>query len=155
MVGGSPSTWGGRRATHAPEVAPSPAIAAPAAATSTGSENPSELEVAANPGTAHVRTGRPKSGSLGRPGTMRYPPPKELLRMEVRIGVVYSPKELTVDIDSSPEQIVAHVEKALAESAHMLWMHDDRGRRIGVPLDKIAYVEIAQDDDGRRVGFGR
>ncbi len=86
---------------------------------------------------------------------MRYPPPKELLRMEVRIGVVYSPKELTVDIDSSPEQIVAHVEKALAESAHMLWMHDDRGRRIGVPLDKIAYVEIAHDDDGRRVGFGR
>ena len=86
---------------------------------------------------------------------MRYPPPKELLRMEVRIGVVYSPKELTVDIDSSPEQIVAHVEKALAESAHMLWMHDDRGRRIGIPLDKIAYVEIAHDDDTRRVGFGR
>ena len=86
---------------------------------------------------------------------MRYPPPEELLRMEVRIGVVYSPKELTVDIDSSPEQIVAHVEKALAESAHMLWMHDDRGRRIGVPLDKIAYVEIAVDDDSRRVGFGR
>ena len=75
--------------------------------------------------------------------------------MEVRIGVVYSAKELTVEIDSSPEQIVAHVEKALAESAHMLWMHDDHGRRIGVPLDKIAYVEIAHDDDARRVGFGR
>jgi hypothetical protein len=67
-----------------------------------------------------------------------------LARMEVRIGVVYSAKELTVEIDSSPEQIVAHV-----------WMHDDRGRRIGVPLDKIAYVEIAQDDENRRVGFGR
>ena len=75
--------------------------------------------------------------------------------MEVRIGVVYSPKELTVDIDSSPEQIVALVEKTLAESAHMLWLHDDHGRRIGVPLDKIVYVEIAQDDDDRRVGFGR
>ena len=75
--------------------------------------------------------------------------------MEVRIGVVYSPKELTVEVDSSPEQIVAHFEKSLAESAPMLWMNDERGRRIGVPLDKIAYVEIAQDDDGRRVGFGR
>ena len=75
--------------------------------------------------------------------------------MEVRIGVVYSPKELTVDIDSSPEQIVALVEKTLAESSHMLWLHDDHGRRIAVPLDKIAYVEIAQDDDDRRVGFGR
>lgn len=75
--------------------------------------------------------------------------------MEVRIGVVYSPKELTVEIDSSPETIVAQVEKALAEGAPMLWMHDDKGRRIGVPLDKIAYVEIAHDEDGRRVGFGR
>jgi hypothetical protein len=86
---------------------------------------------------------------------MRRPPPEENARMEVRIGVVYTAKELTVEIDSSPEQIVAHVEKALAESAHLLWMHDDRGRRIGVPLDKIAYVEIAQDDENRRVGFGR
>ena len=75
--------------------------------------------------------------------------------MEVRIGVVYSAKELTVEIDSSPEQIVAHVEKALAENAHLLWMHDDKGRRIGVPLDKIAYVELAVDDENRRVGFGR
>jgi hypothetical protein len=75
--------------------------------------------------------------------------------MEVRIGVVYSAKELTIELDGSPEQIVAHVEKALAEAAHLLWLHDDRGRRIGVPLDKIAYVEIAQDDETRRVGFGR
>lgn len=75
--------------------------------------------------------------------------------MEVRIGVVYSAKELTVEIDSSPEQIVAHVEKALAEQQHLLWMHDDKGRRIGIPLDKIAYVELAVDDENRRVGFGR
>jgi hypothetical protein len=75
--------------------------------------------------------------------------------MEVRIGVVYSPKELTIETDNSPEQVVAHVEKALTESAHLLWMNDAHGRRIGVPLDKIAYVEIATDDDTRRVGFGR
>ena len=86
---------------------------------------------------------------------MRYPPPKESHAWKSGSASSTPPKELTVEIDSSPEQIVAHVEKALAESAHMLWMHDDRGRRIGVPLDKIAYVEIAHDDDARRVGFGR
>src|SRR3954467_10748868 len=74
-------------------------------------------------------------------------------RMEVRIGVVYSAKELTVDIESSPEQIGPHAQKAPAESAHLLGMHDDRGRRIGIPLDKIAYVELAVDDENRRVGF--
>ena len=96
-----------------------------------------------------------EAGGCIPPGYDALPATEGFARMEVRIGVVYTAKELTVEIDSSPEQIVAHVEKALAESAHMLWMHDDRGRRIGVPLDKIAYVEIAHDDDTRRVGFGR
>ncbi|MBM3673610.1 MAG: DUF3107 domain-containing protein [Actinobacteria bacterium] len=75
--------------------------------------------------------------------------------MEVRIGVVYSPKELTLELDGAPEQIVAHVEKALADGAPILWLHDDKDRRIGIPVDKIAYVEVAADDEGRRVGFGR
>jgi hypothetical protein len=89
------------------------------------------------------------------PGYHALPPTEGSARMEVRIGVVYSPKELTIETDNSPEQFVAHVEKAIAESAHLLWLQDDKGRRIGVPLDKIAYVEIAQDDESRRVGFGR
>lgn len=75
--------------------------------------------------------------------------------MEVRIGVVHSPKELSLELDSSPEQIVVQIEKAHAENAHMLWMHDDSGRRIGIPMDKVAYVEISEDDESRRVGFGR
>lgn len=75
--------------------------------------------------------------------------------MEVRIGVLYSPKELTLELDGSPEQVVAHVEKVLSEGAPILWMQDDKERRIGVPVDKIAYVEVAVDDDTHRVGFGR
>jgi hypothetical protein len=75
--------------------------------------------------------------------------------MEVRIGVVHSPKELSLELDSSPEQIVVQIEKAHAENAHMLWMHDDSGRRIGIPMDKVAYVEISQEDETRRVGFSR
>ena len=36
----------------------------------------------------------------------------------------------------------------------MLWLTDTKGRRVGVPADKIAYVEIAADAGGRKVGFG-
>ncbi len=75
--------------------------------------------------------------------------------MEVRIGVIYSPKELTLEIDGAPEHVVAQIDKAQADSLAMLWLHDEKGRRVGVPVDKIAYVEIATDDGARRVGFAR
>ncbi|MSO36923.1 MAG: DUF3107 domain-containing protein [Acidimicrobiia bacterium] len=75
--------------------------------------------------------------------------------MEVRIGVIYSPKELTVEIDGSPEHVVALVEKAMAEGSPILWIEDVKERRVGVPVDKIAYIEVAADDESRRVGFGR
>jgi len=35
----------------------------------------------------------------------------------------------------------------------MLWLTDRRGRRVGVPANRIAYVEIARGEE-RRVGFG-
>jgi hypothetical protein len=35
-----------------------------------------------------------------------------------------------------------------------LWLTDKKGRRVGVPVDKIAYVEIVTDAGGRKVGFG-
>ena len=75
--------------------------------------------------------------------------------MDVKIGVVYTPKELIVELDDSAEQVSAAVTAALGEKAAILWLTDSKGRRIGVPTDKIAYVEIGSDDSSRRVGFGR
>jgi hypothetical protein len=76
--------------------------------------------------------------------------------MEVRIGVVYTPKELSVEVaDSSVDDVVKSVEKALEAKAPVLWMTDAKGRRVGVPSDKVAYVEIGPDDDGHGVGFGK
>jgi hypothetical protein len=36
----------------------------------------------------------------------------------------------------------------------MLWLTDRKGRRVGVPAAKLAYVEIGSASDERRVGFG-
>jgi len=74
--------------------------------------------------------------------------------MEVRIGVVYSARELTVDTDDSVDVISAAVESALSNGDSILWLTDTKGRRVGVPTDKIAYVEVAADAGGRKVGFG-
>jgi len=35
------------------------------------------------------------------------------------------------------------------------WLTDAKGRRVGVPTDKLAYIEVLNDDEKKRVGFGR
>ncbi|HEV7524219.1 MAG TPA: DUF3107 domain-containing protein [Acidimicrobiia bacterium] len=74
--------------------------------------------------------------------------------MEVRIGVVYTARELTVDTDDSVDGVTATIEDAMSKGDSILWLTDTKGRRIGVPVDKIAYVEVAADAGGRKVGFG-
>ncbi len=75
--------------------------------------------------------------------------------MVVRIGVTYTPKEIEVDLrdDADADELVKLVEEALGDEARMLWLTDRRGRRVGVPSNKVAYVEIGGHED-RRVGFG-
>jgi hypothetical protein len=73
--------------------------------------------------------------------------------VEVKIGVLYAPRELLVETDTSAEEI----EKALAKSivdGGIFSLVDNKGSRVVVPVDKLAYLEIAEPDD-RRVGFGR
>jgi hypothetical protein len=74
--------------------------------------------------------------------------------MEVRIGVVHTPKELTLELDGSPEDLVKSVEKALSDEG-VLWLTDNHGRKVGIPAERVAYVEIETDASTKRVGFGR
>ena len=74
--------------------------------------------------------------------------------MEVRIGVVHTPKELTLEVPGSVDEVTALVDKALADEGSVLWLTDSKGRRIGVPSERLAYVEIEADHDAKRVGFG-
>jgi DNA-binding MurR/RpiR family transcriptional regulator len=74
--------------------------------------------------------------------------------MEVRIGVVYTPKELSMEFDGKAEEVIKTVEAALNDGAPVLWLADKKGRRIGIPSDKVAYVEITEEDAVQRVGFG-
>ena len=56
--------------------------------------------------------------------------------------------------DASAEQVAATVDSVLSNGDTLLWLTDNKGRRVGVPTDKIAYVEVAGDAAERRVGFG-
>jgi hypothetical protein len=75
--------------------------------------------------------------------------------MELRIGVVHTPKELTLELDGSADDVVATIDKALAGDTPVVWLTDTKGRRIGIPAERIAYVEVDEDGSNKHVGFGR
>ncbi len=76
--------------------------------------------------------------------------------MDVRIGIVQSVKELDIELPDGADrdQVVADIESVLSTASGVLWLTDRKGRRVGVPAEKVAYVEIDAPSAERRVGFG-
>ena len=74
--------------------------------------------------------------------------------MDVRIGVTYTAKELEVELPegADPAQVKADVEAAMA-SGGVLWLTDRKGRQVGVPAEKVAYIDLGSAADSRRIGF--
>ena len=81
---------------------------------------------------------------------------RSLEQVDVRIGIVQSVKELDVELgdEADPSKVVADVEAALSSGDGVLWLTDRKGRRVGVPAGKVAYVELGAPSTERRVGFG-
>jgi hypothetical protein len=74
--------------------------------------------------------------------------------MEVKVGVLHSHKELSVHVEGDPGDVITRVNSALSEETPVLWLDDADGDRVGIPVDKIAYVEIVGTDGKSQVGFG-
>ncbi len=76
--------------------------------------------------------------------------------MDVRIGITHTPKELEVEMpeDADRDKVVAEIEKLLKTGDGVLWLTDRKGRRVGIPVVKVAYVEVGAPSSERRVGFG-
>ena len=75
--------------------------------------------------------------------------------MDIRIGIVQSMKEIEVELpeDVQRDQVMKDVEAALGGDT-VLWLTDRKGRRVGVPATRIAYVELGTPASDRIVGFG-
>jgi hypothetical protein len=74
--------------------------------------------------------------------------------VDVRIGVTYTAKELEVELPdgTNADEVKAGVEAALS-SGGVLWLTDKKGRQVGVPAEKVAYVDLGSPADSRRIGF--
>jgi len=75
--------------------------------------------------------------------------------VDVKIGVTYTAKEIDLELpdDADRDQVLKDVEASLAEGNGVLWFTDKRGRTVGVPAGKVAYVEVGTVARDRRVGF--
>ena len=49
--------------------------------------------------------------------------------MEIRIGVIYTARELVIDVDDSPEQVTKTIDDAFGGSTSMLWLTDKKGKQ--------------------------
>jgi hypothetical protein len=75
------------------------------------------------------------------------------IAVEVKIGVQHAPREIVLESGQTAEQVEQAVADALAGKAQLLSLTDDKGRKVLVPADRIAYVELGEPTT-RRVGFG-
>ena len=71
--------------------------------------------------------------------------------MEVKIGVQHAPRELIVETDESAERSRSPWPTP-SRTSGVLTLIDSKGRRIVVPADQLAYVEIGGGVSGH-VGF--
>jgi hypothetical protein len=73
--------------------------------------------------------------------------------VEVKIGVQHANRELVLESEQSPDEVQELVAEALGGKTGLLQLTDDKGRRVLIPADRLAYVEIGEVSI-RKVGFG-
>jgi len=72
--------------------------------------------------------------------------------VEVKIGVRNAGRELFLESSQTSEQIAETVSAAVAKGG-VLELVDDKGRRVFVPTEALAYVETGPTEV-RKIGFG-
>jgi Protein of unknown function (DUF3107) len=72
--------------------------------------------------------------------------------VEVKIGIQSVPRELVLETNSSFEEVQRALTAAVDDDGVFI-LADDKGGKVLVPADKIAYVELGGTEP-RRIGFG-
>jgi hypothetical protein len=73
--------------------------------------------------------------------------------VEVKIGVQHANRELVLESEQTPDEVQELVAAALTGKSGLLELADEKGRRVLIPADRLAYVEIGEVST-RKVGFG-
>lgn len=72
--------------------------------------------------------------------------------MRVRIGITDTSREFELEIDDL-EAFTSMLDASFASDERLIWLTDVKGHRVGIPTDRIGYVEV-EEDQRISVGFG-
>jgi hypothetical protein len=72
--------------------------------------------------------------------------------MEARIGVADSGKVIEIEVDDT-DKFRSELERAFASEQEVYWFTDVKQHLVGIPVARIAYVEIESEESRRKVGF--
>lgn len=74
--------------------------------------------------------------------------------MLVKVGVAESNRVIEIETED-PEAFRTSIEEAFSQARSVLWFEDTKKRMVGVPVARLAYVEIETDGAARQIGFAR
>ncbi len=72
--------------------------------------------------------------------------------MEIKIGIADVARELTIHTESSGDDIVDSLSRAL-ENGSLFEITDVKGRRVLIPAARVGYLDLGATES-RPVGFG-
>ena len=72
--------------------------------------------------------------------------------MEIKVGVIHTPREIVLESEESASDVEAAFADAIKNDS-VLTLTDEAGRKVLIPAVRVAYLEIGQEAV-RRVGFG-
>jgi hypothetical protein len=76
--------------------------------------------------------------------------------VDVRIGLVYTPQPLEVELpdDADLDALKAELEKVLSDDDHVAWLIDKKGNQVALVGGKVTFVAIGSGSDKGKIGFG-
>ena len=72
--------------------------------------------------------------------------------VRIRFGLSHTARELEVDVDD-PVALVEQFSQAVGQAETVFWITERDGRRHGLVVDKIVFIDVAPDEARKGIGF--
>jgi hypothetical protein len=72
--------------------------------------------------------------------------------VEIKVGIQHVNREIVLEASNTAADIEKHLTEAM-EGNGLFTLSDQRGRKVLIPVAKIAYVDLGEEN-ARHVGFG-
>jgi len=72
---------------------------------------------------------------------------------KIKIGLIHVPREIEVEVDDV-DAFIRDFENAFDGNGPVWWVTEIDGRRHGLVVDKVAFVDVEPRRDRGAIGFG-